>query len=228
MTEKLAHRRAKAATGKEKMKLGELLGAELYAQVKARIDEVNGNEPDQLKHVRYADLSEGGYVSKAKYEALKAEHGGQAAELQSANELIAQLKKSAKGDEGLQERIAGYEGQVAGLQAELEKTKLQSAIKVALLSEKAADVDYLAFKLNEAAKEKGEALELDENGSIKGWEARLEGLKTQFPKMFENAAGEGGEYRPLNTGGLPKGEQDADEDPKSLEEALKMKYEQND
>ena len=100
MTEKLAHRRAKAATGKEKMKLGELLGAELYAQVKARIDEVNGNEPDQLKHVRYADLSEGGYVSKAKYEALKAEHGGQAAELQSANELIAQLKKSAKGDEG--------------------------------------------------------------------------------------------------------------------------------
>ena len=51
--------------GKEKgMKLEELLGADLYAQVKAKLDEVNANEPDKLKHVRYADLSEGEYVGK--------------------------------------------------------------------------------------------------------------------------------------------------------------------
>ena len=49
------------------MKLEELLSPELYAQVKARIDEVNANEPDKAKHVRFADLSEGGYVSVDKF-----------------------------------------------------------------------------------------------------------------------------------------------------------------
>lgn len=51
--------------GKEKgMKLEELLGADLYAQVKSKLDKVNANEPDKLKHVIYADLSEGEYGGK--------------------------------------------------------------------------------------------------------------------------------------------------------------------
>ena len=49
------------------MKLEELLGEELYAQVAAKIDEVNAKETDRTKHVRFADLSEGGYVSVSKY-----------------------------------------------------------------------------------------------------------------------------------------------------------------
>lgn len=49
------------------MKLEELLGEELYAQVAAKIDEVNASQPDKTKHVRFADLSEGGYVSVSKY-----------------------------------------------------------------------------------------------------------------------------------------------------------------
>ena len=44
------------------MTLEELLGADLYSQVQAKIDEVNNKETDKLKHVRYADLSEGNYV----------------------------------------------------------------------------------------------------------------------------------------------------------------------
>ena len=55
------------------------------------------------------------------------------------------------------------------------------------MSEKAVDVDYLTFKLNEKLKEKGETLELDENDNIKGWEDKLSGLKTQFPTQFESA-----------------------------------------
>jgi len=53
------------------MKLEELLGEELYAQVQAKLEAVNKDEPDKLKHVRYADLSEGGYVSKQKYQDLE-------------------------------------------------------------------------------------------------------------------------------------------------------------
>ena len=48
------------------MKLEELLEKELYAQVKAAIDAANAKEPDKLKHIRYADLSEGNYISKEK------------------------------------------------------------------------------------------------------------------------------------------------------------------
>ena len=51
------------------MKLNELLSPELYAQVQARIDEVNKDQPDKTKHVRFADLSEGGYVSTEKFTA---------------------------------------------------------------------------------------------------------------------------------------------------------------
>lgn len=118
-----------------------------------------------------------------RYGKLKADHEGKLTELSEAQNLIAELKKSNKGNEDLQQKISNYEGQMAQLQAELEQTKLDSAIKVELLSSKALDVDYLTFKL----KEKGE-LSLDENGKIKGWDDKLAGLKTQFPTQFETAS----------------------------------------
>ena len=117
-----------------------------------------------------------------RYSKLKNEHESKLNELVEANNLIAELKKSNKGNEDLQSKITNYENQVTQLQEELQKTKLDSAIKVALLSEKAADVDYLMFKL----KEKGE-LELDENDKIKGWNDKIAALKTQFPAQFENS-----------------------------------------
>ena len=117
-----------------------------------------------------------------RYSKLKNEHESKLNELVEANNLIAELKKSNKGNEDLQSKITNYENQVTQLQEELQKTKLDSAIKVALLSEKAADVDYLTFKL----KEKGE-LELDENDKIKGWDDKIAALKTQFPTQFENS-----------------------------------------
>lgn len=201
------------------MKLEELLGAELYAQVQTKLDEVNGKEPDKLKHVRYADLSEGEYVGKGKHDALQAKFDSQTEELATANTLIAELKKGTKGNEELQGKITAYEGEVADLKQELADTKLKSAIKVALLSEKAVDIDYLTFKLNEKLKEKGETLELDENGKIKGWAAQLEGLKTQFPTMFNVGKKEIGSKR------LPESNHDNEAEPKSLEEALKIQYE---
>ena len=119
-----------------------------------------------------------------RYGKLKTEHDSKIAELTEANNLIAEFKKNNKGNEGLQKQIADYEGQVAQLQAELEQTKLDAAIKVELLSSKALDVDYLTFKL----KEKGE-LALDESGKIKGWDDKIAALKTQFPTQFEGTGG---------------------------------------
>ena len=117
-----------------------------------------------------------------RYGKLKTDFDGKTRELAEANSLIAELKKSNKGNEDMQGKITAYETQVGELQKELQQTKLDAAIKVALLSEKAMDVDYMTFKL----KEKGE-LQLDENDHIKDWENKITALKTQFPNQFENS-----------------------------------------
>jgi hypothetical protein len=54
---------------------------------------------------------------------------------------------------------------------------------VALLAAKATDVPYLTFKM----KENGTALEMGEDGKIKGIDDLITGLKTQFPSQFETA-----------------------------------------
>ena len=115
-----------------------------------------------------------------RYNKLKEDHAGLTNQHGEATKLIEEMKKSSKGDEELQSKITTYEGQVEQLQSELQQTKLESAIKVALLSEKAVDVDYLTYKL----KEKGE-LELDENDKVKGLDDKLTSLKIQFPTQFE-------------------------------------------
>lgn len=116
-----------------------------------------------------------------RYGKLKGDHEGVTRQLAEANSLIEELKKSNKGNEGLQEKVAAYETQVQQLKAELEQTRIDAAVKVGLLDSKALDVDYLTFKL----KAKGDALTLDENGKIKGWDDKLAELKTQFPQQFE-------------------------------------------
>ena len=168
--------------------LKEILGEELFKQFAQVINAYNGDEANKDKQVKIANLSTGEYVSKAKYDSLSTDLTGKQSELDKANSLIDELKKGTKGNEDLQAKIQGYTAQVADLQKELADTKLKSAIKVALLSEKALDVDYLTFKLEHKLKEEGRNLELDENDNIKDWKTVADGLKTQFPTQFESAA----------------------------------------
>ena len=119
-----------------------------------------------------------------RYGKLKTDHEGVTKQLGEANTLIEELKKSNKGNEGLQQKVADYEAQVQQLQRELEESRVDAAIKVGLLSEKALDVDYLTFKL----KNKGEALTLGEDGRIQGWADKIAALKTQCPGQFEGGA----------------------------------------
>lgn len=187
-----------------------VLGDDLFGQVKKAIDAHNGNDENKDNQIKIGNLGGGEYVGKGKYDALQELLDGKETELTSANDLIAQLKKDSKGNEEMQGKITAYEGQVADLQQQLAETKLNSAIKVALLEAKAKDIDYLSFKLTEGMKEKGEKLELDENDNIKDWDDKLKGLQTQFSNMFEAGGGEGGKggYEPYNPKGLPKGGDD--------------------
>lgn len=192
--------------GKERIDmefLKEILGEELFNQVSEKVNAHNGNEANKEKQIKIANLGGGEYVGKGKYDALNEMLTGKQTELDTANGLIADLKKASKGNEEMQGKISGYETQVQQLQAQLEETKRKAALKVALLAEKALDIDYLTFKVNEKLKEQGKALELDENENIKGWDEIRSDLKTQFPKQFESAKVNGGKVEAFE---LPEGE----------------------
>lgn len=207
--------------------LKEILGDELYAQIAEKINAHNGNEANKDKQIKIANLATGEYVGKGKHDALQAQLDGVITERDTANNLIAELKKGTKGNEELQGKITGYETQVADLQKQLAETKLKSALKVALLSEKALDIDYLTYKVNEKLRGENKTLELDENDQIKGWDDLLSGLKTQFPTQFEAANGGKVEPNPLparndNNSGVTK----ADFDKMGYQGRLKLKQEQ--
>lgn len=158
-----------------------------YEEFVQAVNAHNGNEANRDAQIKIGNLGTGEYVGRGKYDALEAQLAGKQTELDTANGLIEQLKKGAKGNDELQGKIVQYEKDVAVLQAQLAQTKLDSAVKVALLAEKAVDVPYLTFKLNEKMKAEGKTLELDENENIKGWDDILSGLKIQLPTQFESS-----------------------------------------
>lgn len=200
--------------------LKEILGDELYKQMAEKVNAYNGDEANKDKQVKLANLATGGYVSKDKYAALETSLNGKQTELDTANGLIAELKKSTKGNEELQTKITGYETQVADLQKQLQEIKLKSAIKVALLSEKANDIDYLTYKLENKLKDEKKTLELDDNGNIKGWKEVVDGLKIQYPNQFTAT-----QEKQIEPNKLPAGDNKQTE-PVSLADALKARYEQ--
>lgn len=74
------------------MELRELLGDELFSQVDAKIQEHNKGIEDKLQHVRYVDLSEGGYTSKEKVQELTTKISGLETQLKDANTTIKSYK----------------------------------------------------------------------------------------------------------------------------------------
>lgn len=134
--------------------------------------------------IRYGKL-------KTDYENLTKQHGESTA-------LIERMKKDNAGNEALQAKIQEYETKMATLAKELQETKVNAALKVALLEAKVLDVDYLTFKI----KEKGEVT-LDENGKIKGIDDTIAALKTQFPNQFSTES-----KKKIDEHKLPEGDPD--------------------
>ena len=134
--------------------------------------------------IRYGKL-------KTDYENLTKQHGESTA-------LIEQMKKDNAGNEALQAKIQEYETKMATLAKELQETKVNAALKVALLEAKVLDVDYLTFKI----KEKGEVT-LDENGKIKGIDDTIAALKTQFPNQCSTES-----KKKIDEHKLPEGDPD--------------------
>ncbi len=146
-----------------------------------------------------------------RYGKLKTDSENQASQLKEAQKLIEEMKKSTTGNEDLQKKVTEYETQVANLSKQLSATKVASALKVALLSEKAKDIDYLTFKLKE-----GGEIELDDKDQIKGWSEKVASLKKQFPNQFEASS-----IKKIDPNKLNK---DGKNDTLTRESILKMPY----
>jgi len=140
-----------------------------------------------------------------RYGKLKDEHEASKKQLGEANATIEALKKSTKGQEEAQQKIAAYEQQMAQLQAKLDATQFDAEAKVGLLSAKAVDIDYALYKLKEAMQKDGKELKVDENGKIPDWEGLLSSLQTQIPTQFEAPASGNDGYKVLDQNKLKGG-----------------------
>lgn len=115
---------------------------------------------------------------------LKADHDALVQKDADSQKLISELQSATKGQEDVQKQIAEYQAQIAKQDEELKQAKIESAMKIGLLSAgaKASDIDYLLYKMNHDSDWKPE---LDDNGQVKGLDDKVKGLKTQFPVQFE-------------------------------------------
>ena len=166
------------------MDLKELLGDELYAQVDAKIAEVNGADDRKENPVKFVDLSEGAYVSKEKYTGLKTEADGYNKQLTEANTTIESykemdiegIKKSA--DEWKQK----YETDTAALNQQIETQKRTFAAEKYLdgqkikspLARKSILSDFMAQNLE------------FKDGTFVGAEDYMKKMKEQYPDDFES------------------------------------------
>lgn len=119
-----------------------------------------------------------------RYNKLKTTNESVSKQLEESKKTIEALKASQTTSEADKTKITEYETTVQALNEQLKKAQIESAVKVALLSAKAKDVDYLIYKMKEK-----DDLELDDHGNVKGIDDKLAGLKTQFPNQFEGGSG---------------------------------------
>jgi len=128
------------------MKLNELLGEDLWKQVEEKINAKNAGEADKLKHIRYADLSEGEYVSKAKYDQLEGEKNNLDVQIKTLNGTIATLKKDNGDNEELQKTIDKLNEDIKNMQQKNCDTMKMFALKEQLDKKGVQDPDYLIYR----------------------------------------------------------------------------------
>lgn len=153
---------------------------------------------------------------KGNNDKLTADLDAKTKEHSEALALIEQLKGENAGNEKLQSSIKDYETKVAQLTAENAQLKIDKAVEVALLENKAkaSDIDYLMFKLKADHKD----IALDENGKVKGIDDIIGGLKTSYASNFEGAS-----KKTFEPNKLPEGKP-TEKEPESLAEALAQQY----
>lgn len=150
-----------------------------------------------------------------RYGKLKEQHEETDKQLKEALATIEQYKQSSGDAEGLQAKLTAAVAENAKLKAELTEAQVTGESQLKLLAEgvNPDDMDYVLFKL----KAMGE-LKQDENGKVKDLDDKIAALKTKLPNQFA------AKKKTVIENKLEEGK-NHDNEPSSLEEALKMAYE---
>ena len=111
-----------------------------------------------------------------RYTKLKSQKEQSDTDLDAANKLVTDLKRSNQDVEGLQTKITEYETKVQTLETERVAERKTYAIKEALAKEGVTDVEYMSYKLGD--------LEIDKDGKVKDLESKVKSLKEANPTFF--------------------------------------------
>ncbi|MDD6040002.1 MAG: phage scaffolding protein [Clostridia bacterium] len=133
-----------------------------------------------------------------RYGKLKQDHDGVSKQLTEANATIDALKKSTKGQEEAQQKIAEYEQQVTHLNQQLLDEKWRNRARIGLMQAGADDIDYVLYKLEEGMAKEGKERRLTEAEEIDGWADLLKTVQTQLPQRFANGDDGDDGYHVLN------------------------------
>ena len=153
---------------------------------------------------------------------LKGDFETQGKQLNEANALIEKLQKDNKANEGLQKSVTDYQAQLAAAQKQAARDRLEYNLKLEFMGEGCKDVDYAVYNVMKDHPDWKENPEtaMDESGKIKNRDDIVSGVKTKQPTIFEGSGGRQYEERKL-----PDNQEDRAAEPKSLEDALRMQYE---
>lgn len=130
-----------------------------------------------------------------RYAKLKEQKEQLDSDLNTANKLVDDLKKSNKDTEDLQTKIDEYKTQMDQLKADRAEEQKQYAVKEALTKEGVKDIDYMLYKLGE--------VETDKEGNIVDLDNKVKALKESNPSFFgsdDKPANEPAGYQVVDNG----------------------------
>lgn len=163
--------------------LEEILGTDLYNQVKDKVSSFN-EKAEKDKKVSIVNVNNGEFIAKAKYDQLETDLSNTRTSLETANNTIKDLKKSNGDNADLQDAITAYENEKKNLEqthkATTEKLIKESAIKDALYNEKAKHPELLLSKFDLSK------ILLDEKGEkvVSGIEEQIKSNKETYKDLF--------------------------------------------
>lgn len=126
--------------------LKDVLGEELYNQLAAAVKAHNEKPENKEKQVKIANLGDGQYVDKGKYDAVVAEKENLEGQVGTLNTTITTLKKNNEGNEELQTTITTLQGELKKQQNANEEIRKTYALKEQLSKQGVLDPDYLIYK----------------------------------------------------------------------------------
>lgn len=161
-----------------------VLGEELYKQVAEALKVHNEKPENKESQIKIANLSEGQYVDKGKYDAVVAEKKNLEGQIGTLNTTITELKKNNAGNEELQNTITGLQGELKKQQDANAGIMKTYSLKEQLSKQGVLDPDYLIYKAGGIEK-----FTFDKDGNPVGVEEALKPYKedSTMAHLFKEA-----------------------------------------